>query len=396
MHIREHKGRWVAIVELPPKNGKRQRKWIYGDSEAEVKKKAKKLEYEVSDNKYVHDSNVLLKVYLEEWFKNHKLHLSPYTQDGYKINIYTHIIPHAIGNIKLGKLTSKDIQDFVTEKLTSGRIKPQKDGNKGLSNRTVQYIIMVLKESLKDAVKHDLISKNPCDLVTTPKVKRAKLEVLDEKSIVKFLSLIEGEPLEVAVVLAVGLGLRRGEVLGLKWNNVDLTEKKININEALIQTKDVGVVSRDPKSEDSIREIFLPEHIINILEKQLKRQEADRIFFEDEYIESGFVVTNDDGTHITPHAFTKKFKALITKLNVNTTFHGLRHAFATLQLKYGSNIKAISATLGHSTTSFTQDRYQHVLDDIKKEIAGKMDRRLFKKSSKGCTTINTTESKKSE
>ena len=273
------------------------------------------------------------------------------------------------------------IQQFYKEKLENGRT----DGKGGLSPTSVLYIHRVLNEALNHAVKvYNLLSRNPMDNVKPPKKRKARVEVYNENELTDFLHYVKDHKLETAAYLAFGLGMRRGEILGLTWSNVDLNNKKIFIRETLVYTKETGLITKPPKSEESIRDIDLPDTIVDILKNTQQRQEENRKFFKKEYIESDYVICEDNGILITPNAFSKRFKTLINNFEIDkkTTLHGLRHAWATIQLKYGTPLKVVSSLIGHSTGQITQDTYQHALEDMNKEAAKKMDEGIFKELKK--------------
>jgi integrase len=214
-------------------------------------------------------------------------------------------------------------------------------------------------------------------------LKKPKHSVYDENALADLLISVKGHEFEIPINLAVALGMRRGEILGLHWNNVDLDIGKLYVREELIWTKGTGIDYKEPKSEESIRDIEIPASLISLLKKHQKKQEEDKLFFGHEYKYNNLVVCKDNGDPYLPYSFTKRFKTLIDNLDIGkTTFHGLRHAYATLQLKYGTSMKEVSGLLGHSAIQFTQDTYQHVLDDMKKKAAKKINNGLYKKVNK--------------
>jgi integrase len=232
-------------------------------------------------------------------------------------------------------------------------------------------------------VIYKLIGKNPIEGVKPPKMKKPKHDIFNEDSLAELLIRVRGHEFEIPINMAAALGMRRGEILGLHWNNVDFDIGKIYVREELIWTKETRIDYKEPKSDESIRDIDIPASLISLLKKHHIKQEKDKLFFGTEYKDNNLVVCQDNGEPYLPYSFTKRFKTLIVRLDIGkTTFHGLRHAYATLQLKYGTSMKEVSGLLGHSTIQFSQDSYQHVLDDMKRKAAKKINDKLYKKVNK--------------
>lgn len=365
---------YYTVVELPRLPGeKRQRKFIYGKSQKEVRNKATKLIQDIETNQYVKDSKETLEAYLDKWFSLHKDKITDYTAKGYEVNIKKHINPN-IGHIKLNKLMPIEIQTLYDKLLKTGN----KRTGGGLSATSIKYIHRVLNKALNDAVRMQFIIRNPCDAVVLPKMKKPKVNVLSESQIKYFLDSVKGHKLEPAIHLAVSLGLRRGEILGLTWDNVDLENNKIIIKQQLIYTNNKEKVIAPVKSDESNRILYMPDSLIAIFNNHIQRQESNKEFFGNNYHNYNLVVCRDDGSPYLPGSFSHTIEYLVKRVGVGkTTLHGLRHAYATLHAKYNTNIKILSSTLGHTDIRLTQNIYQDVLDDMKKEVAVATEKILY-------------------
>lgn len=382
-----YKDRFAAVIEMPRAPGeKRKQKWIYGKSQEEVQAKLNELRYLLQTDQYVDESNITVKAHLLRWLETHKSNISPNTIDGYRTNIEKHIIPY-IGGIKLRNLTAMKIQELYAKLLESGRA----DGKGGLSPTSVLYVHRVLTMALTAAKRMKLIRDNPMENVIPPRKKKRTIDentgLLTEKGIIDLLQAFKGDRLEVPLYFAAAMGMRRGEILGLKWDKVDLENKLLHVHRALSYTKEAGLQIGEPKSEESYRTLMLPLEIITLLEEHRKWQESNKKFFGDKYKNKppfdNLVVCKDNGEPYLPGSFSHIIeRAIIQKGLPKTSLHPLRHSFATLLLKYGTDIKVASSLLGHSRASFTQDTYQHTLDEMKYKTAKKISSRLLKKVDK--------------
>ncbi|MBO8183643.1 MAG: tyrosine-type recombinase/integrase [Archaeoglobus sp.] len=373
-HIRKYKGRWAGVVELPrdPATGKRRQKWIYGDTKKEVEAKVNKLIHQIETGTYMEVTNMTVADYLREWLKNHRVNLSILTAEGYERYIEKHIIPE-IGSIQLIKLNPMHIQGLYTKKLEV------------LSGKSVLQMHRILRKALNTALKSQIIPRNPADAVDPPKAEKYKIKVYDEEKFTELLNAVEGTDDEVPIVLAGGLGMRRGEVFGLRWSDVSFQKGTITVEQQLLPTKE-GLIFKKPKTEDSIRTIEVPDYILSILKRHQKRQTENKLFFGPEYKDYNLVCCKPNGEPINPSTYSHIFARILKKHGLeHIRFHDLRHFNATIMLKYNVPVKVASKRLGHSTTAITQDIYQHVLTDMDKEAAEKLNNALFRSNNKSNT-----------
>ena len=267
----------------------------------------------------------------------------------------------------------RSLQNFYSEKLENGRV----DGKGGLSARSVIYIHRNIREALDHAFRMQLVSRNIADMVTLPKVKHYKATVYDEEQIKKLLLVAQETDMELPLTLAAALGLRRGELLGLKWVHVDLANRTLQICDNLVPTSK-GLVTKAPKSDNSARTLDLPQGLVDVLRKHKRLQTEQKLSLGPGYKKEGYVCCQPDGSLWTPKYFSRKFAAFLKHNNLlHIRLHDLRHSNATLMLKYGVPAKIASQRLGHSNIGITLDLYSHVLSDMQKDAAEKLDLGLF-------------------
>jgi integrase len=332
-----------------------------------------KINSQLNSNTFIRPKKITVREYLEEWIKTYvECNLKKTTISSYISIIRLHIIP-ALGNIELQKLTALHIDEFYAQKLKNGRL----NGKGGLSQKSLMYIHRILSEALDHAIKKKFLTTNPIKNITNvPKVPRYRAEIYNKNEILNLLEIIKDTDMECSIALAVLCGLRRGEVLGLKWKDIDFTNSVIKIARQLIPIGNAFEYDT-PKSESSIREIVAPATVISILEKQRAKQDEYKRMLNDEYQDNELINCDNDGSPINPKNFSKRFAYFLKKNNLkHIRFHDLRHSYASLMLTSGNSLKVTSSLLGHSTISLTADTYTHVLSDLKRDAANRIDNTL--------------------
>ncbi len=379
-HVERHrlkngKACWRVVVEqgFGP-DGKRKRiyRTVQGtkrDAEALMAK----LLSELNTGSYIEPSKLTVTEYLRDWMNSYvRPNLSPTTADSYNINVEKHLIPR-IGHILLQQLKPLHVQKLYNDLLSNGRT----DGTGGLSAKSVLYIHRNLHESLEHAFKMQLVPRNVTALVNLPKAKKYQAEVYSTEELQQLLEVAQGTDMELPIYLAVCLGLRRGEILGLLWSDVNITGKKITINNNLVQTTK-GNINKAPKSASSSRTIDLPDGLIPILERHIALQAENRHKLGSGYHSGNYVYCQADGSPYCPGYLSKKFNAFLKKRKLKQIrLHDLRHSHATLMLACGIPAKVASERLGHSNIAVTLDLYSHVLDSMQKEAAEKINSGIF-------------------
>jgi integrase len=304
-----------------------------------------------------------LKTHLQRWLTDVVKPGNSYkTYKTYTALVDQHIAP-ALGRTLLAKLTTQQIQRFLNEKHAAG-----------LAPKTVKHIRDVLRAALNVAVNDwELIEKNPARKAKPPDPERTELQVLDIDQARKFLELVNGHRLEALFSIALCLGPRQGEVLGLKWADIDFDGGRLNITGALKRVE--GKLTKGKtKREVSNRTIALPAVILASLRKHQALQEQEREWAGDRWKETGYVFTTRIGTPIERRNLLRDWYRIMNVSDLpKLRFHDLRHSAATILFARGVHPKTVMEILGHSDLNTTMRIYGHVLDEMKRDAAAKMD-----------------------
>ncbi len=395
--------KWAAALIIGyDEEGKPKRKTFYGATRSEVQDKLNKVLNKVSTGTYKEPSKTKLSKWLDNWLNDYmKNSLRPTTWESYEVQIRKHIKP-AIGYLKLSQVTTSHLQKLYNDKL-SGNRSDNKQG--GLSVKSVRYIHGIIYGALEQAKKEGMIAINPADAVKLPKLERPEVKYFDSDQVALFLSYAKETHYFTAYYLEVATGLRRGELLGLRWKNVDLQNKSVTVSQGLVRTKQ-GLVFQPPKTKLGRRTISIPANVSEVLKFHHKQQDRlkekaesawvnELIFANKDQPESNdLVFTNEIGKPVDPRALTRHFERLIDKINRDIeligekgdwkqedieakkiekiSFHGLRHTYATLCLQQGVDMKTIQENLGHFDPGFTLSVYSGVTDKMKQESTDKI------------------------
>ena len=320
---------------------------------------------------YADPSKITVGQWLTQWLDEAQHAVARKTLERYREIVDCHLIP-ALGAIPLGKLQAVHVQGYYAQALTSGR----RDGKGGLSAQTARHHDRVLNVALKRARSLRLISSNPVDDVSRPKVDHREIEVLEPDESAALLVAARDTRLFPIVFLTLGTGLRRGEVLGLRWSDVDLERRTLTVAQSLEQTR-AGLSFKAPKTRRSKRTIALSPSLVEELHGHRAKQAAERLALGLRRDPNGLVFTRIDGDPFWPDSVTKAFAKLITKAQVRRiTFHGLRHTHATDLLRAGVHPKIASERLGHASISITMDTYSHALPGLQEDAAQRIDAAL--------------------
>ena len=357
---RRQDGRWAAAVDLGWQGGQRKRKTLYGKTRREVHERLAEVLQTIRHGLPIPEDRLTVGNYLTQWLEDTaKATLRPRTYRSYEEIVRLHLAP-PLGLISLSKLSPGDVQALLNSKLKTG-----------LSPRRVQFIHAVLRRAVGQAEKWGLVSRNVVKLVDVPRVKRVKRIPYSPKEARVFIEAIRGDRLEALFYVALALGLRQGEALGLSWSDIDLEGQELEVRFAL-QKIDGEFRMVEPKSDTSRRPLALAAPVVAMLEAHRKRQIEERLQAI-EWQDTGLVFTTPNGEPLSDGHVRKRFYNILSGAELRRQrFHDLRHACASLLLAQNVHPRVVMETLGHSTIALTMNTYSHVLPAAQREAADKM------------------------
>lgn len=362
----KRKLRWIS-THLPVKGNKHK-------AEQMLREKLHELETRTQPIR----SDVTFADYVRHWLTIAQRRVDPVTYQGYDILARTHILPHfdALG-IRLQEVTQEVLQVYVDEKATQGR----KDGKGGLSPRSVRMHLNVIRQTLEEAVKSGLLLNNPCRYLVLPRKQRYQSTFYTAQQLQALFEAIRSEPLYPLVKITALYGLRRSELLGLKWDSVDFARKTVTIKHTV--SKVTKAVEKDAtKTASSYRSFPLLPEAEAIFRAQHEARVENRRLFGRAYHPSDYIFTWPDGRLISPDHVTRKFAQLLAKYGLpHIRFHELRHSCASLLISEGFTLKDIQEWMGHADIQTTANIYGHLDVARKQSMADKLGSAL---APRGC------------
>lgn len=312
------------------------------------------------------NSNTLLSSWLKEWLDTYKTDISKTTRAGYEEKIKNHIIPH-IGHLTLDKISEIHIQKWVNTLYN----------DKGLSPKTIRNTFQTVSACLEKARKLKMIVSNPCEDVQLPKRQKYKAQVYDKNEIQTALKLTKGTPLYNVVLLGFGLGLRRGELAALTWDDIDLKNQVVHIRKNMVVVNGKPEI-KAPKSEAGIRDIHISDAMQYELIKARKSYDEEKLRYGKWFEDNKYVIRQCDGRPYNPNSITRAWKRFTKANNLkHIRLHDMRHTNATAMIEEGVDIKTIQQRLGHSDISTTMNIYAHVTNKMDERAANMIDQVLF-------------------
>lgn len=304
--------------------------------------------------------------WMDRWYKTEcKPAIRPKTQVDYENRIYQHIIPE-LGHIPLAKLTPGDLQQFYIRLKQGGRLLRTEEYGPGLSDRMVKSCHVTCRVALDRAVVQGLILKNPALTCKAPTTRPKEMQVLTQEEMQRLLIQAKENDCYELLLLELSTGLRRGELLALRWDDLDFQTGELRIERQVQRVKGELTVTQ-PKTKSSSRTVILPEPILNILKGYRKNVNSQWIFPS----------PKKEDSPLDPAAVRKKLAIVLERAGCkHVRFHDLRHTFATNALEHGMDIKTLSAIIGHVSSATTLNVYAHVTDEMRQSAAAKIDRAI--------------------
>ena len=347
---KDKEGRWRGSVHLGYRLGKRVRKLLSGRTRAEVVRKVRQVLQSQELGLTLGPERQTVADYLERWLEDvAKPGVRPKTYRTYLDITRQHLIP-SLGKRKLVKLAPQDVRRFMGEKLADG-----------LSPKTVKHLRDTLRCALNVAVKDGLLTRNAAALAEAPRAERKEMLSFTPDEARCFLEDVAGHRLEALFSVTLALGLRQGEILGLRWIDIDLENGRLTVRLQL-QRNDGKLQLVEPKTAKSARVLMLPQVAVSALAAHKLRQEEERALAGSRWVETGMVFTTGIGTMLDQRSLLRQFyKILETSELPRIRFHDLRHSAATLLLAQGVHPRLVMDLLGHSSIVVTLDTYSHVI-----------------------------------
>ena len=367
--VKRGRNRYSIILEMrDPTTGQRKRKWhAFRGTRAGAETERRKLLTAFEGGVYIEPSKTTIAEFLDKWLDHIKPQVSPRSHERYTEIATKNLLP-LIGGVILAKLQPMQISTAYAKALASGR----RDGKGGLAPRSVHHMHRILKQALGQAVRWQLLTRNPCDAVDPPKVERQEIDTIDLRQTAELLRALRDTRMYVPTLLGVMCGLRRGEVAALRWRSVDLAAGNLAVVQSAEQTK-AGVRYKEPKSGKA-RSLALSATVIEELKVWRVRQAQELLRLGVRPDGETFVVTQADGNPVQPHSITHEWVRLLRVRKLRRIrFHDLRHAHATHLLANGVHPKVASERLGHSKVGITLDLYSHVMPGMQEDAAAKVD-----------------------
>jgi integrase len=354
-------------------DGRRVRKWHSGyRTKREAERARVELLSRLDQGAYVEPSRLTLAEFLsDQWLPGLATRVRLTTLHGYRTNLERYVLPR-VGAVSLQRLSAADLDALYAALLAAGG----KDG-RPLSARTVQAVHMTVRRALGDAARWGLVTRNVATLASPPRPRRAEMHSWTAAELRRFLEHVQGDRLAALWELAASTGMRRGELLGLRWLDVDLDRARVSVRQTLVLAGR-QVITSEPKTGRGRRSVAIDPRTVAALKTWKSAQSAERLTWGPAWTDSGLVFTREDGTPIHPEWLSDAFDWRIRTSGLpRIRFHDLRHTHASLGLAAGVPVKVMSERLGHATSSFTADAYQHVTPALEEQAASTVARLVF-------------------
>src|SRR5262245_25572164 len=366
-HLKERSpGHWAIVLDHhDPLTGRRKRRWhSFRGTKREAQIECAKLIAELQSGASIDPNKITVVEFLDRFDRDWAaLHVSARSRDRYRFAL-DHVRRH-LGNRMLQKVHPADIAALYAS-LT----------REGLAPRTIRMVHTALHRALGQAKNWGVLRDNPADIAKPPKAPSKETPMLQPSKAVGLLERLRGQPLYLIASLALGTGMRRNELLGLRWGDVDVDAGRLTIEQALEETATHGIRIKAPKTRHGRRTISLPAHLVTELRQHWRQQQEQRLGLGlGKAPDSAPVFATADGRHLSPNAITKAWPVAMAEIGMpGVTLHSLRHTHASMLIASGVDILTISRRLGHSSPTITLNVYGHLIHGGDDRAAQIMDR----------------------
>lgn len=376
-HLRERgPDRWALVVDLgrDPVSGKRKQKWVtVHGTKRQAQRRLNELLTEIQAGGYVAPAKQTVADYLEEWLTAYvPSQVKASSVQTYGSLMRSHVIPR-LGAVRLGELKATQIARLYQQLLATGA----RSGG-ALSPATVGMVHTILSSALSYGVRLGVLSSNPAAKVSPPRLERQEAAVLTQEQVQQLLEEAASRSplLHLVVLIAVTTGLRRGELLGLRWQDVDLDQRRLVVSQTVQGHATARLEFSSPKTAGSRRVVECPDVLIRALREHRAAQAAERQSSDVAHASYDLVLCRPDGGPLRPNGIGQQVVTLLAELGLPGSLHTLRHTHATLLLVAGVHAKIVSGRLGHSTVQITLDRYSHIIPGLDRGAADQLDNLL--------------------
>ncbi len=372
--IRRYKNSYTIVLNLgrDPATGKQKQQWISSKgTKKDAERRLSDLLHQIDTGTFMKPGKTTLGEFLERWLKDYVWpNLAPRTAEGYETIVRRHLIPH-LGNISITHLKPEHLQKYYSEMLSSGRC----GSSCGLSAQTVRHHHTALHKALQTAVEWGLLSRNIADAIRAPRAERQEMQTWGEEEVTRFLEAAKRTPYYAIFYTALFTGMRRSELLALRWQDVNFMLSQVYVSRSLHQLRDGKFIFRSPKTAKGRRMVALPPSAILVLSAHYEKQKLERALL------GGKPLTTDDlvfstleGKPLRPNTITRAWTIIAARAGLRVIrLHDARHTHASLMLKQGIHPKIVQERLGHSTIAITLDTYSHVSPGLQEAAAKRFD-----------------------
>ena len=361
-------GKWdfVFNVGLDPLTGKRKQIRRRGfETKRHAMDAMTKIKAEILSNDFLDLTTITYSTYMDEWFEERQNHLQKTTFEIHSI-YYRNVIKPKLGHFKIQQMTPLHIQKFINELVSQN----------SYSEHTIHLIYRIISASLKKAKIIKLLKDNPANGITLPKIRKKEMNVWSLEQVNYFIN--ESKKTKrltrcyIGFLIALLTGMRQGEIMGLRWKDIDMECQIIYIRQTLTQDAEIKYGA---KNDSSIRSIHISNKLISELKVHRKRVLAEKLLLGQDYNDFDLVICTQSGKPMIPRNFRKEFYNLTEKIGLSKIrFHDLRHTHATILIQQNVNVKLISERLGHAEIGTTLDTYSHVLPNMQKTVSDELDK----------------------